>query len=248
MASTTETGHAKNLSTFEQLISYCTSYGSAYNPGKANLKLAALNTQYTTATTALQAVKIAKANYDNATNNREVAFKKLRPLATKIINALSACGATKETIADAKTSNRKIQSQRPKAKEKHHSTTVNTETPYTKTISTSQQSYTNLLNHFTQLVATLSAEPNYSPNETELTLTTLSTLVTNLTEKNTAVISATTTLSNARIARNKILYHQTTGILATAQQVKQYVKSIFGYTSSQYKQLTALKFKPQMPA
>ncbi len=38
MASTTETGHAKNVATFEDLISFCTGYVAAYNPSKAGLK------------------------------------------------------------------------------------------------------------------------------------------------------------------------------------------------------------------
>jgi len=35
MASTSETGHAKNVANFEDLISFCTGYGTAYNPSKA---------------------------------------------------------------------------------------------------------------------------------------------------------------------------------------------------------------------
>ena len=49
MASTTETGHAKNVATFEDLISFCTGYGATYNPSKAALKLPALTTQNTEA-------------------------------------------------------------------------------------------------------------------------------------------------------------------------------------------------------
>jgi hypothetical protein len=47
MASTTETGHAKNVATFEDLMSFCTVYGATYNPSKAALKLPALTTQNT---------------------------------------------------------------------------------------------------------------------------------------------------------------------------------------------------------
>jgi hypothetical protein len=41
----------------------------------------------TGAIAALQAVKVAKTAYDNATNARELAFKPMKPLATKIVNA-----------------------------------------------------------------------------------------------------------------------------------------------------------------
>jgi hypothetical protein len=111
-----------------------------------------------------------------------------------------------------------------------------------KTASTSQQSYDKLIDHFAQLIATLTAEPKYLPNENELKVATLNTLLTDLRAKNTAVISATTALSNALIARDKALYGETTGILDVAQDVKQYVKSLFGASSPQYKQVSGLKF------
>jgi hypothetical protein len=39
MASTSETGHAKNVANFQDLISFVTSYGATYNPSKNGLKL-----------------------------------------------------------------------------------------------------------------------------------------------------------------------------------------------------------------
>ena len=60
--------------------------------------------------------------------------------------------------------------------------------------------------------------------------------------KNTAVINATTDLSNARINRNKVLYFKSTGLYDIAQEVKKYVKSVFGASSPQYKQVSKIKF------
>ncbi|MES2619201.1 MAG: hypothetical protein V4613_15090 [Bacteroidota bacterium] len=39
MASTNESGHAKNLANFQTLITFVTGYGATYNPGKLALKL-----------------------------------------------------------------------------------------------------------------------------------------------------------------------------------------------------------------
>ena len=61
--------------------------------------------------------------------------------------------------------------------------------------------------------------------------------------KNTAVITAATALSNTRIARNDILYKATVGLVGVVQEVKKYVKSAFGATSSQYKQISGLPFR-----
>ena len=43
MPSTSETGHAKNVANFEDLISFCNGYGAAYNPSKAALTITELN-------------------------------------------------------------------------------------------------------------------------------------------------------------------------------------------------------------
>jgi hypothetical protein len=242
MASTTETGHAKNVATFEDLISFCTGYGATYNPSKAALKLPALTTQLAGGNAALQAVKTAKTTYDNATNARELAFKPMKPLATKIINALAATEATAQTVDDVKTTNLKIQGRRATKVEKPSAEALAKGAEPVKTSSTSQQSYDKMIDHFAQLIATLTAEPKYLPNENELKVATLNTMLTDLRAKNTAVISATTALSNARIARDKALYAETTGMVDTAQDIKQYVKSLFGATTPQYKQVSKLQF------
>ena len=242
MASTTETGHAKNAATFEDLISFCTGYGATYNPSKAVLKIPAMTTQLTGVNTALQAVKVAKTAYDNATNTRELAFKPLKSLCTKIVNALAATEAAQQTVDDVKTTNNKIQGKRAKTIEKPTAEELAKGAEPIKTSSTSQQSYDKLIDHFAQLIATLTAEPKYLPNENELKVATLNTMLTDLRTKNTAVINATTTLSNARIARDKTLYAEITGLIDVALDVKQYVKSLFGANSPQYKQVSALKF------
>jgi hypothetical protein len=242
MPSTTETGHAKSVATYEDLISFCTGYGATYNPSKAALKLPALTTQLTGANAALQAVKTAKTAYDNATNARELAFKPMKPLATKIINALAATEATAQTVDDVKTTNLKIQGRRAVKVEKPDAEALAKGAEPVKTASTSQQSFDKMIDHFAQLIATLTAEPKYLPNENELKVATLNTMLTDLRAKNTAVIASTTALSNARIARDKALYGETAGMVDTAQDVKQYVKSVFGATSPQYKQVSGLRF------
>jgi hypothetical protein len=66
--------------------------------------------------------------------------------------------------------------------------------------------------------------------------------LTDLRAKTADVINATTSLSNARIQRDEALYATGTGLIETARDVKYYVKSIFGATSPQYKQVSALRY------
>lgn len=246
MASNSETGHSKNVATFEDLVSFCTAYGPPYNPSKPALKLAALNTQLAAANAALQAVKVAKTTYDNATNTREIAFKPLRPLATKIVNAIAATEATAQTVADVKSINNKIQGKRAKTIEQPDAEALAAGAEPVKTVSVAQQSYNKMVDHYAQLVATLTAEPKYLPNEADLKVAALNTLLADLRAKNTAVINATTALSNARIARSKALYAETTGLMDVAQGVKLYVKSLFGATSPQYRQVGKLRFTKRL--
>jgi len=242
MASTIETGHAKNVATFEDLTSFLTGYGTTYNPSKAALKLPALITQLAAASATLQAVKVAKTANDNATNSRELAFKPLKPLATRIMNALAATDAETQTLDDAKSTNMKIQGKRAKAITQPDAKALAAGANPIKTASTSQQSFDKMIDHFAQLIATLTAEANYAPNENELQVATLNTLLADLRAKNTDVINTTTALSNARIDRDDALYGADTGLVDVAQDAKQYVKSIFGATSRQYKQVSGLKF------
>lgn len=245
MASTSETGHAKNVANFEDLISFCQGYGAAYNPSKNNLKLAQLQTQLTSCKVNITSVTSSSVAFNNTVNARMIAFEGLKKLSTRLVNALDAVGATAQTVKDAKTVNAKVQGSHSKLTKadagKIDPNATVTETP--KTISSSQQSYTSLIEHFSKMITILSTEPTYLPNENELKVVTLNTQLTNLKNSNTAVINAYTTVSNSRIARDQSLYNTTNGLCITAKEVKMYVKSLFGASSPQYKQISKLEFK-----
>ncbi len=244
MPSTSETGHAKNVANFEDLISFCNGYGATYNPSKDALTITKLTDLQTNAKASLQLAKTTKTSFDNATNARQVAFKDLKPLATKVINALSVSGATTLAVADAKTINRKIQGAKSNGGTKTATTPAdpNAPTPTDKTISTSQQSYDSLIDHFTKLIESVSQDANYKPNETELKVATLQTKLDSLKSSNTDLVNAFTNWSNARINRNTTLYNPLTGLVQTALEVKKYVKSVFGASSPQFKQISGLEF------
>lgn len=260
MASTSETGHPINVANFEDLISYCIGYGGSYNPVKLALQIVAMQGLRTTAQGNLAAVNAAIVGIINSINARQIAFEPIKPLATRLVSALDATDASNELVKDAKTLNRKIQGKR-KGEIKPPATTpvppvppippvppggptpIPPVPPTPEQISVSQQSYDSLLENFNKLILLVASEPSYTPNEVDLQVATLNTLAANLAAQNTAVISATTTLSNARIARNHTLYDDNTGLYDITLEVKKYVKSVFGAASQEYKQLTAIKFK-----
>ncbi|MEO8517467.1 MAG: hypothetical protein ABI426_12005 [Flavobacterium sp.] len=238
-SSTSETGHAKNIANFQNLISFCQGYGSAYDPSKEALKISALQSQYVNAIQKLNQTKATKVSFDNATNDRRHEFENLKPLATKIINAFIVSGADNLAIKDLKSINKKIQgSNTPKTK-----TTPEGDAETVKAISTSQQSYDRLIDHYINLTQVLQQNPFYSPNESELKLSSLNAKILTMQSTNTALINSYTQYSNTIIQRNQALYDAVTGLTQTAKEVKQYVKSVFGAASPQYHQVVILEFK-----
>ena len=243
MASTSEVGHAKNVANFQDLIEFVIGYGETYNPSKNSLKLPQLIALKDNAQAKLNDVITKNTIYNNKVNERMVAFGNLKSFSTRLVNALQTTDATNETINNAKTFNRKMQGK--KASTTQASTDPNAPAP--ATISTSQQSYDQLIQHLAGLKSVLETEPSYTPNEIELQIATIDSKIADLSAKNTAVATAYTNISNSRISRNETLYTNENGIYETASEVKKYIKSVFGASSPQYNQVGGIKFsKPRL--
>ncbi|HEX7413524.1 MAG TPA: hypothetical protein VF411_05715, partial [Bacteroidia bacterium] len=115
-ASTSDTGHAKNVTNFQTLIIDCQGFGGSYNPTNSNISITQLQADYTNANTAITDVATRHNALNHVINTREVLFAGLKPLATQIMAALTASGANAQTIKNAQTINHKIQGQRAKKK------------------------------------------------------------------------------------------------------------------------------------
>lgn len=243
MASTSETGHGKNVSNFETLIAFCKGYGADYNPSEISLTLPELQKKITACQASLKAVNTLLIPYTKAVNERDLVYKPIKSLTTRLINAFAACKASPNTLNNAKTYAAKIKGTRINTKQTTLKDPQNSN-PETKnvSISVSQLSFDSQIKNFELLIETLKAEPKYKPNETELQVATLEALLANLRLKNSAVINATEPLSTARITRNNDLYNETTGLVTIAQEVKSYVKSVYGATQPRYKQISGIKF------
>ncbi|MGE0635862.1 MAG: hypothetical protein AB7G44_01625 [Bacteroidia bacterium] len=252
MASTSETGHAKNVANLNVIISRCTGYGGRYNPSNPSLTLPNLQNLYNNSFNAIEAISPLKQPFITAVNERQVKYAAMEKLTTKIVNALDAsAGVSDEIVNDAKTIVRKIRGARKGTKKK----LVTVPTPPTGpgpipptpiedpvTISVSQQSYDQQYQHFSQLLALVAAQPTYTPNEVELQTATLTIFKNDLNTANQNVVSATTPYLQALATRDSFLYTPETGLVDTAYEVKKYVKSVPSITSAEFKQISGLKF------
>lgn len=233
-----ETGHARNAANLGQAIAFVTSYGATYNPTNSALTIAALGAKKTAADGSIDDVTAAMGPYKMVVNDRQEKFEGIRKRTTRAINALEASGASQKDVDDARTFKRKLDGARAK-------TLVddpNTDEDESEGNSVSQQSYVQLVEHLDNFIQVLIDSGSYAPNETDIQIATLQAYSADLKAANDAVANAIPPLSNARIARNEILYAEGTGLVDIALLVKKYVKSVFGADSPQYKQISGLKF------
>jgi len=227
--------HVKTMQSFGKLKGICTGLGGAYNPGNQNLQVKALTAQLFNAQQVMDEFIEAKTAYDNITNRRELAFRNVRALGSRITFLLKSCGAHPLTIADALSQNRKLQGKRASSRQP---------VPITTAEETSQSirhvygmDYASRAYYFAQLVETATAEPQYQPNEPELTVEGLDQKVLELRSLNELVMKAEHKLSQIRKQRNVLFYEGENSLVATARAVKYYIRGVFGFTSNPSKEL-----------
>ena len=240
MPSQSEVGHAKNVANLQKLTEQVTVY-TLYNPPIESLTVPNLQTLYTTSSTKLNEVEEKRNANKNAIALRQSAFENLKPTSTKIINHLDILGLLQGTLDQAKSLNRLIQGGQKK-------TIILPENPdngqpsTTNPISTSRQSYTQQAENFGILLQLLSTIPTYNPNEDDLKLVNLNIYKDTLVSSTQAVDQTEAELNLKLIERDNILYADGTGIYSIAQNVKKYVKSIYGATSPEYANVSDIEF------
>jgi hypothetical protein len=233
-----ETGHARNVEHFEQLLTYALGWAN-YQPTNTLIETASMQTALTTAQTAMAGVMPVLAQYKSMVNNRETAFAGLRQLTTRVVNYFESTGVPQNAIDDARTLKRKIDGQRAKQVKDDPSTP---EDESANSISASQQSFTQLVAHFDNLIELVSANAAYNPNEVPLTVTSLQALSTTMKARNTDVMNSIANLSGVRADRDAALYAENTGIVDRALTAKKYVKAAFGTGSPEYDAVSGLTF------
>jgi len=255
MASTIETGHVKNVANLLKYNQFLATLGIAYNPSIANQTLSALTALQITAKANLDNLKVVEDAWKDATNKREIAFKPLDTFSTQLLGLLKSTDAPQQTVNDFSflvekmrgTSNKTT---KPSAGRLAPPTNPNTpapsDTPTPSTISTSQQSFDQKLEHFAKMILLLQGVPTYIPNETESQVTTLQTKLANLHALNDTATNSTALLKSARISRNTLFYG-TDGMLDVIRKSKNYILGVFKKPSQQYKTAISFKFVRVVP-
>ena len=236
MSSQSEVGHAKNVANLQKLTEQVTVY-TLYNPPVENLTVESLQTLYTTASAKLTEVEDKRLANKNAITLRQSAFENLKPTSTTIINHLGILGLSEGILDQAKSLNRVIQGGKKKT-----TTPPDENGQPSNPLSTSRQSYTQMAENFGILLQLLSTIPAYNPNEDELKLINLNTYKDSLVSATQSVDQTEAELNTKLIERDNLLYADGTGLYSIAQNVKKYVKSLYGATSPEYANVSNIEF------
>ena len=233
MATNSDINHAKNVTNFETLISVVVSLGATYNPSKDSLKLPALQTLHSAATDSMTALKNAESATATAVDTRELAFKSIGSLFTRINNALKASNSTVQADDTAKSIFRKLHGKRASAKlTEEQKAILLAEGKEVNQNSNSQMGYDDRVENFESLISFLQTVPEYNPNEEELKITTLQALLSDLKAKNISVMQNRIAEDTVRGVRKSVQNTPLTGLVDIANDVKSYIKSVFGVNST----------------
>ena len=242
-----ETGHAMNMINFQSLLTFIDSLGDLYNPSRECIKRESLQTLLDNTQESFNSLYITQSNYTLAVDDRIAAFEPLSKLVTRVFNSLKASDSSVETDESVRTIVRKIQGKRATPLvSSEHTDSESTEVKEIKHKSTSQMSYNSRLENFEWFIIFLSKIPEYNPNEEDLKIESLKTLHSDLKAKNNLVMTAHSKMETERTQRNKMLYQPLTGIVDISIDIKSYIKSLFGASSHQYKQISKLHFKARL--
>ncbi|MFD2163122.1 hypothetical protein ACFSJU_12020 [Paradesertivirga mongoliensis] len=238
MPTKSDSGHAKNVANFEDLLTRVRSLGTDYNPSKAGLSLTNLELQHQAAAATLKSLAAELPLYQQAVDAKQAAFAPLGKLVTRALNMFKASVDNKAEVESATSLANKIRgvsSPKPAAP-------AEGEEPVRK-ISTSQLSADMQLANLASLIEVLSAHASYQPNEAELSVAGLMALHSDLSKKAQDVTEAQVRVETARLNRDKMLYTPGSGIVDLGIGVKTYVKAAFTPKSVNYKPILSLDFR-----
>lgn len=235
MASSTETGHAKNIANLKLLNEINAGFGGAYKPSNPLYDLAAMLAKHSACNGLQGDVNTQKGVFEPFQNARVAEFKDAQKLARRLRTAAKTSGAGKGFYIDVNKIVTKILGERA-----GKATPTATDPSGT---SASQTSFDNTVNNFDALAKMLAGETKYGPNEADLTVAATTAKTAALDSSNNNVKQAAPLYNKAIINRNKGLYADETGLCAVGQGSKDYVRQVFGFSSPEFKMVTKIQFK-----
>ena len=234
MSSTSEKGHAKNVANFTDLTNICAGYGAKYNPSRSELKMPFLQLVLTKAVLSQEKLNKLTPFYTTAVAEKDAEFSTINKLITRVMGAFKSSKPLAGELASAQTIARKIKGEGTKKSKGDMEEKA--------TISTAQLSMDMRIENLKRLTEVIGTNSKYAPNETDLQVTSLNAFATRLKTLSETVVVKQQPVDDARAERNEALYHPETGLVTIGEDVKLYIKSVFGATSPEYRRVAKISF------
>lgn len=225
---------------FEKLLVFCNTHGAVYKPSKESLQPTALHALLTQAQQTLKAVNGARITYENSLSAREQKLADLPRVASRVVEALKASGASAEVLYDAAQLRNRITGTRKRKLLKPASESV-PPAGEEKSYSSSHQDIASRIENFDRLTLRVARETAYQPVEEALQVSTLQTQVRHLRALQRNVMNAYMHLKNVMRTLNSLLYDKN-GLFEQSVWVKAYISSLFGKGSAELKEIQQLVF------
>jgi hypothetical protein len=227
MSKSSETGHLRNVSNFAKLIDYVQSLGENYLPPKESIRIENLQSVYNASMSVMEDMAKANSDYTLAVDKRKLAYKPLGKLVTRIYNNLKASDTPEMIDESVRSIVRRLQGRRASALfTDEEKAALEAEGKSINQVSSSQMGYDTRLYNFDKFISLLSSIPEYKPSEADLKVEALQALYANIYMLNMASIKAASQLNKVRSRRTEAMYHPTNGLVALAQDVKSYLRSM----------------------
>jgi hypothetical protein len=225
----------RKVAALEQLLGICNAHGASYTPSKASIQPTALRSLLELAQQKTEAVIVTRSAHALAVNARQQSFAGLPKLAAQIVRMAAASEASLRDKEDARMIKRKFYPASKKKSEVIAVAQAGEDTTPKGTRSSSRLDREGMMENFQYLIQIVQGIPGYDPSETEFKVETLKSVLSDLKSRCQAVAKAATDVSNARIARDQVLYGPD-GVVESSRAAKDYIRGKFGVVSRQTKQ------------
>jgi hypothetical protein len=233
---------AVNLGCLQTLATALKGFGNIYAPAATSITVVEVDKRLLAAQKAASDFNSKHAAWRKAIDDRKTAYKPLRKYCTRMLRAFKALVKDVEAVETLVASKKKLDGTRIGKKSTGDAPGMGNDVLSTGG-SVAQTGYQDLANTFEQMLELAALHQSYAPNETDLQITGMQKLLADLRAANLKATEALNDLTLARHKRNEIHFYAPDSIWRTGRDAKDYVLSLFGNGSPEYKQISGLRFR-----
>ena len=241
--------HAEQVAAWGKLLGHCNALGNSYQPIKDSMKSTAMENLLDESVNQIEAVHNAETSLVTAITERQQAFERLPIIGTRVVKALEAADASPEHIFDVNTIRKRFRYQAlpkrvtaqkvsPGGQAGQTENAADPSPPARRTYG----DFNSRIDNLQLLILQLENGPAYEPAEIDISIESLKQLLADLVARHEIVAQAQLQLYMAKAKRNELLYSRS-GIYHIAKMVKNYIHSVYGFKSREFKTIRKIKFQ-----